>query len=172
MGDGLLPDSVRRAIESRPPTYADSSDGRRAKRIAALVKGTAESKTKRRRFEAPWPADALSGEWYKAYPYCLRASRDGTFNCKNRPATRGNFYCNLHGGLNKHTVRKSKERYIYWCLTGEPLLNPDIFDEFVVIWVKRLGDRIMQVPVSQQLRFLEIAVELLKEDDADTSETE
>lgn len=166
MGDVVLPESVRRAIEARP-SHGPSADGdgdALAEKIRRL------NSRKRRRFEPPWPVNIPNGNWYEAYPRCLRPSQNGQFNCEIRPMTRGNFYCKMHGGDNPHTLRKSKERYIYWCMAGEPFLNPDIFDQFMVIWLKRLGDRLMEMPVSKQLKFLEIAAELLKERDAETSE--
>ena len=126
--------------------------------------GTSKSAKTRPRYEPPWPADIPDGDWFAVYPTCMRVKANGEW-CKVRPCSRGNFYCGEHGGCVPQVLAKAKERYLMWLLLGEPFLNPDAFEVFVAMFLKRMLDRIDGMTPANQIKLLEIAVDLINEGD-------
>ena len=68
-----------------------------------------------------------------------------------------------HGGGTKVAVEAAKKRYVLWCLCGEPCLNPTFFNVIVGMWVQKLNDQIIEMPLSLQMRLLETTLEILQE---------
>jgi hypothetical protein len=123
----------------------------------------------RPRTEPPWPVTIPDGNWFAVYRHCLYSGEDGSF-CTRKPVSRGNFYCGKHGGSKPLTLQRSKERYLMWCLMGEPFLSSKSFETFTTMFLKRLLDRIDKMPVMAQLKLLEIAVDLLNGGDGNVDQ--
>ena len=116
---------------------------------------------KRRKVEPDWPTKLA--DWYEAYPKCLRATIHGDRDCKKRPYSRGNFFCGEHGGNHPMAVKAAKRRYLMWALAGEPMLRPEMFETFMVLFTNALIDRMAGMSLTNQLKLLEIGASILKE---------
>jgi hypothetical protein len=155
MGNGEVRD-VQSGID------VERSDSGVSEKLARFKgkRGSAHGK-RRPRTEPPWPVTISDGNWYNCYPKCLANTADGEFSCKRRPISRGNFYCGTHGGYAPQVIQRAKERHLMWLLLGEPFVHPDAFDTFVTMFLKRMLDRIVIMRPKDQMRLLEIAVDLV-----------